>query len=259
MVGVGLSQRYVSLKRNKWQQRQTLWTEVEPCPAIEQLPLFDPALAGERALYFLETIEPEKLFRQLFQIALAACFGLMERSPFAREYSQVRNVLMKFYEQLKEDLPQVETSPELAFPLLSKFKLVEMSVVLAESLHRRLPNCKTTIELLLDQISIPLSSSSGEKPTPQEAYCTLKGITVPYCDRESILGLLLKEDQQDDVASKDGEEEGTRRVLSGTALQHEWVVNCSKKSPTVSPLSHRLYFKDASHEVRLGSVLISEF
>eukprot|EP00210_Caulerpa_lentillifera_P009696 g9251.t1 len=34
-----LSQRMSHEKDNKW---QTLWTEVEPCPAIEQLPLFDP-------------------------------------------------------------------------------------------------------------------------------------------------------------------------------------------------------------------------
>lgn len=133
-----------------------------------------------------------------------------------------------------------------------------MSVVLGESLHRRLPNCQSTIELLLDQISPSLTPDSGtQKAAPNGGSTTLKGITVPYCDRESILGLLLKEERQSDSASNEGEGEGVRRVLSGTALQHEWVVNCSKKA-TSNTLSHRLYFKDASHEVRLGSVLISE-
>lgn len=132
-----------------------------------------------------------------------------------------------------------------------------MSVVLGESLHRRLPNCQSTIELLLDQITPSLTPDASTQKAPQGGSMILRGVTVPYCDRESILGLLLKEEAQSDTASNEAEGEGVRRVLSGTALQHEWVVNCSKKA-TSSTLSHRLYFKDASHEVRLGSVLISE-
>lgn len=133
-----------------------------------------------------------------------------------------------------------------------------MSVVLGESLHRRLPNCQSTIELFLDQITpLSLTPDASTQKTPNGGFTTLKGVTVPYCDRESILGLLLKEEPQSDSASNEGEGEAVRRVLSGTALQHEWVVNCSKKA-TSNTLSHRLYFKDASHEVRLGSVLISE-
>lgn len=118
-----LSQRMSHENDNKWRK---LWAEVEPCPANEQLPLFDPALAGERALFFLETIEPTTLFRQLFQTALAACFGCLERSPNALQYTQVRTILEQFYKHLKEELPQMENAPELAFPLLSKFKVREM-------------------------------------------------------------------------------------------------------------------------------------
>lgn len=118
-----LSQRMSHEKDNKWRK---LWAEVEPCPAIEQLPLFDPALAGERALYFLETIEPTTLFRQLFQMALAACFGCLERSPYALQYTQVRTILEQFYKHLKEELPRMEDAPELAFPLLNKFKVREI-------------------------------------------------------------------------------------------------------------------------------------
>lgn len=110
---------------------------------------------------------------------------------------------------------------------------------MGEALLRHLPNCEATVRLLLDRV---LSTETD----------TSQGITVPEEDKEGILSLLL--------STNDGKDPSAGHVLKGTVLQHEWVVTCRKKGcdGDQEHLYHRLYFKDAVNEVRLGTVLVSD-
>ena len=109
---------------NQWMR---YWSEVEACPAIEQIPLFDPALAGERALYSLETMEPVKLFTQLFQIGLLACFGSLQRGLSAKLPS-IQHQSGLFRKDLKEKIPHLEDQPECATELLDAFKVCPVRI-----------------------------------------------------------------------------------------------------------------------------------
>lgn len=113
-----LSQR-MSHESNKWMK---LWEEVRPQAASEQLPLFDPAMAGERALYSLETIEPVQLFWQLFRVGLVGAVDCLARSR-AAEFERIRGECNAFVMWLKECLEQVEHRPAMAVELFEKFKV----------------------------------------------------------------------------------------------------------------------------------------
>ena len=114
-----LSVRMSHAADNQWMR---YWSEVEACPAIEQIPLFDPALAGERALYSLETMEPSKLFTQLFQVGLLACFGSLQRGLSAKLPS-IQHQSSLFRGELKEKLQRMDDQPECATELLDAFKV----------------------------------------------------------------------------------------------------------------------------------------
>jgi hypothetical protein len=45
--------------------------------ASEQKALFEPSQEGERALHFLETLQPGKLFEELHTLGIAAVVGLL--------------------------------------------------------------------------------------------------------------------------------------------------------------------------------------
>lgn len=121
-----LSARMAHESNNRWMK---LWNEVDSLPASEQIPLFDPALAGERALYSLETIEPDKLFLQLFQIALVSCFGSLQRSSVSK-FIRIQQETTRFYKTLKEGFHRLEHNLDLATDLLEQFKVVFRSLLI---------------------------------------------------------------------------------------------------------------------------------
>jgi len=222
-----------------------LWQEVDTLPASEQIPLFDPAMAGERALYFLETIEPVKLFWQIFQVSLIACFGCLQRGA-AAQLGRIQHESTVFLKSLKSGIHDLEHQPEIATQLLEQFKALERSFAVGESLLRHLPGCRVTVELLLNNILSQTPHSEGAS----------HGIRVPDAEKERILSLLLPGSKSDSASEGDK----SKKALCGTVLQHEWVVTCRKSGfeGDHGNLCHRLYFKDAVNEVRLGTVLVSE-
>lgn len=61
-----------------------LWAAAKPIAADKQRPLFQPALEGERALHFLETLPPAALHAELLGLGFAAAIVFLERAPAAR-------------------------------------------------------------------------------------------------------------------------------------------------------------------------------
>ena len=86
-----------------------------------------------------------------------------------------------------------------------------------------------------------------------------QGIRVCDSEREGVLRLLMHS-APSATDEEEVEADGTRKALRCEALQHEWVVTCHRSGydGDQGHLCHRLYFKDAANEVRLGTVLVSE-
>lgn len=56
-----------------------MWQRAQPMVAAEQRPLWSAELEGERALHWLETLQPECGWRQLLLAALNAAALLLSR------------------------------------------------------------------------------------------------------------------------------------------------------------------------------------
>ena len=124
-----------------------------------------------------------------------------------------------------------------------------------ESLLRHLPGCHKTVSLLLDRVLDHSTDRDDFAPDLRNS-----GICVPDAEKEHILRLLLKTSSSSSTSDSSQMGDGPRKPLISTALQHEWVVSCHRKGcdGDEGHLCHRLYFKDAVNEVRLGTVLVSE-
>ena len=124
-----------------------------------------------------------------------------------------------------------------------------------ESLLRHLPGCHETVSLLLDRV---LDHTTGRDDSATDLPNS--GIRVPDAEKEHVLRLLLQTSSSSSASDGSQLDDGPRKPLISTVLQHEWVVSCHRKGcdGDEGQLCHRLYFKDAVNEVRLGTVLVSE-
>ncbi|XP_031100406.1 rab3 GTPase-activating protein catalytic subunit isoform X2 [Ipomoea triloba] len=136
-----LSER-MSEKGNAWRK---IWNEAPPLPASEQKPLLDPNREGEKALHYLETLQPHQLLEQMICTSFRAAADTLNQATFGALKPPMATKIDQLYLTLasslrcfqKNDLfVDAETIDDLK-RLSSIFEHVEKLVTLAVSLHRK--------------------------------------------------------------------------------------------------------------------------
>jgi len=108
-----LSKR-MAVPGNTW---QTCWELAQPRAASEQKALFEPSQEGERALHFLETLQPDKLFEELHTLGIAAVVGLLAESA-GSSLPEARRTISETMQQVGAVLQQ-QVPPQIAVYLLT--------------------------------------------------------------------------------------------------------------------------------------------
>jgi len=192
------------------------WELAQARTASEQKPLFEPGQEGERALHFLETLQPEKLFQELHALGIAAAVGLLSESAGAALPSAKRTI-REVVQQVAGVLQQQVGSDGERGYVLQRLSYLERVLLVAESLLRRLGNQPEVVRLADDLLQAALAGGKEGPGRGHQQHCLRKATVETSAEREYI-SMLLSLD-----ASEGGAPPDTHRGL-------EWLIQCRPSS-----------------------------
>ncbi|KAK9915450.1 hypothetical protein WJX75_009358 [Coccomyxa subellipsoidea] len=140
---------------------EEVWQRAQPMVAAEQRPLWSAELEGERALHWLETLQPECGWRQLLLAALNAAALLLSRCKGAA-LPAAAAILSRFWQHARSVLGQEDPSEAQLEQIIDSLAWAERVVVVAEALMARLPGRPSLAARLLDACLQPAAAASPQ-------------------------------------------------------------------------------------------------
>ncbi|BDA43382.1 Rab3 GTPase-activating protein catalytic subunit [Coccomyxa sp. Obi] len=147
---------------------EAVWQGAQPLAAAEQRPLWSAELEGERALHWLETLQPECAWAQLLASALNSAGALLARCKGAA-LPAAAEALSRLWQRGQSVLGHGEPSGADLAELIGALAWAERLVVVGEALLARLPGRPALAARLLDACLQPMAISP-EPPAPA-AHC----------------------------------------------------------------------------------------
>lgn len=265
-----LSER-MSHPDNMWIQ---LWRSVEPLPAQKQKLLFDHTREGEKVIHYLETIRPYQLLAQMICTAFSCIVDILYEAEFGKPrvlqveidqlYLTIISVLKAFRELNMSDKDVAENMNDWFADMTGLCSLLEKTekhVIMAASLHKKLPNTPRLFSSLLQsyislekqrkpfsEVKFQQTVSPMERASVAELY---PPVSLSFSDRKTLsIGNFLN-----------GHEPFLREIIfshydhfsEGRTERYRM----DERDQVEHILSHRMYIQGSSNDLQVAYSVVS--